>query len=136
MYPFLDILLTVAHLTVIGMNLLGWIWQKTRKLHLVCVLLTACSWVILGIWYGWGYCFLTDWQWEIKRTLGETDLPNSYIKYAVDQLTGWDTNPDWIDTLTALSFGIVALLSVILNIRDSRKRNKYPSAFENQNAQG
>lgn len=124
MYEFLDVILTLAHVVVIGFNLVGWIWQKTRRLHLLCVILTALSWLLLGIWYGFGYCFLTDWQWQIKRKLGETDMPASFIKYAIDQTTGWATDPFWVDVMTAVGFGIIAILSVILNIQDTRKRRK------------
>lgn len=127
MYQFLDILFTVAHIVVIGFNLIGWIWQKTRRLHLLCVMLTALSWLLLGIWFGLGYCFLTDWQWQIKRKLGETDLPTSFIKYAVDQTTAWSTDPFWINIITAVSFVVVAVLSLILNIQDRRKRRKLQS---------
>lgn len=124
MLQFLDIILTLAHIVLIGFNLLGWIWQKTRRLHLLCVFLTALSWFVLGIWYGFGYCFLTDWQWQIKRKLGETDLPDSFIKYAADHITGLDIAPSLVDMATVISFGAVAVLSVVLNIRDWRRRRK------------
>lgn len=124
MYQILDIIFTLIHVVVIGFNLVGWIWKKTRRFHLLSIILTTLSWVLLGIWYGFGYCFLTDWQWQIKRKLGETDLPASFIKYAVDHTTGWAIDSFWIDMMTALSFGIVAILSVILNIRDRYDRRK------------
>lgn len=124
MHTFLDILFTLAHLVVTGFNMVGWIWYKTRRLHLFCVILTALSWLLLGIWYGFGYCFLTDWQWQIKREMGATDLPDSFIKYAADQVTGLDFDPLWVDMLTAVSFGAVALLSIILNIRDRQMRKR------------
>lgn len=124
MYHILDIIFTLTHVVVIGFNLVGWIWKKTRRLHLLSIILTTLSWGLLGIWYGFGYCFLTDWQWQIKRKLGETDLPASFIQYAIDHTTGWATDSFWIDMMTALSFGIVAILSVILNIRDRYDRRK------------
>lgn len=88
MYLFLDWFFTALHLIIIGFNLVGWIWRKTRALHFVFVLLTAGSWLILGIWFGLGYCPITDWQWQLKEKLGETNLPNSFIKYFVDKVTG------------------------------------------------
>ncbi|WP_276134556.1 DUF2784 domain-containing protein [Polluticoccus soli] len=115
MLQFFDILLTVVHLLVIGFNLLGWIWPKTRRAHLVCVLLTAGSWLVLGIWFGWGYCPITDWQWDVKTKLGETNLPNSFIKYYADKLTGKDFDAGFIDTVTAVSFAIAGLLSLYFN---------------------
>lgn len=122
MLQLLDLIFTLAHVVIIAFNLLGWIWYKTRRLHLLCVLLTALSWFLLGIWYGFGYCFLTDWQWQIKRRLGETDLPASFIKYAADQVTGFNTDPILIDWITVVSFGAVAVLSITLNIRDKRRK--------------
>ncbi len=118
----LDIFYTLLHLLIIGFNLFGWIWPATRRLHLYGVLLTAASWLILGMWYGIGYCPITDWQWQVKAQLGEQPLPNSFIKYMVDKLTGNDTDPAMIDTVTAISFAVVFLLAIRLNITGNRKR--------------
>lgn len=115
MYTILDWFFTLLHLIIIGFNLLGWIWKKTRKLHFIFVLLTAGSWLILGIWFGLGYCPITDWQWQVKERLGETNLPNSFIKYLADGITGSDISTNIIDTVTALSFAIAVFLSVYLN---------------------
>lgn len=117
MLVFLDIALTIAHLLLIGFNLMGWIWVKTRKLHLITVLLTAGSWLILGLWYGLGYCPITDWQWKVKEKLGESNLPNSFIKYYGDKVTGSNIDAAFIDTVTAVSFAVVALLSLFLNFK-------------------
>ncbi|QNL49045.1 DUF2784 domain-containing protein [Olivibacter sp. SDN3] len=122
MYVLLDLLLTLLHLVIIGFNLLGWIWRATRKLHFYVILATAFSWLVLGIWFGIGYCPITDWQWQVKKELGEKDLPNSFIKYIVDKLTGLNSDADWIDTITAISFAIVTLLSIYLKF--FHKRNK------------
>lgn len=115
MYQLFDFLFTVLHLLIIGFNLLGWIWPSTRKLHFIVVLLTAGSWLILGIWYGLGYCPITDWQWQIKERLGETNLPNSFVKYFADKITGQNLSANFIDAATAISFAAAAVLSVYLN---------------------
>jgi hypothetical protein len=109
----LDILLTLFHLVIIGFNLFGWIWKP--KLHLVLVLLTAGCWFILGIWFGWGYCPITDWEWQIKEKLGEQNLPNSFIKYYADKISGQSVDPSLIDTLTAVCFFIAAIITVYIN---------------------
>jgi uncharacterized protein DUF2784 len=111
----LDFLLSIVHLVLIGFNLLGWIWPQTRKAHLITIVATAASWFILGIWYGMGYCPVTDWQWDVKEKLGETNLPNSFIKYFADKVTGNDLSPSLIDTITVIFFVIAALLSVYVN---------------------
>ncbi|RYY07148.1 MAG: DUF2784 domain-containing protein [Sphingobacteriaceae bacterium] len=110
-----DFLFTVLHLTIIGFNLFGWIWKPARKLHLVLILLTAVSWFGLGFWFGLGYCPITDWQWQVKEKLGEHNLPNSFIKYYADQITGISVRASLIDVLTALSFFLAAALSVYVN---------------------
>ncbi|HEY0898697.1 MAG TPA: DUF2784 domain-containing protein [Sphingobacteriaceae bacterium] len=121
MLQFLDVFFTVLHLLIIGFNLFGWIWKGTRKWHLVAVMITAASWFILGIWYGMGYCPITDWQWQVKERLGETDLPASFIKYALDQLTGSDINAATIDSLTAIGFAGAAAMGVYVNFWKKKK---------------
>jgi hypothetical protein len=39
----LDVFLTFLHLLIIGFNLFGWIWKKTRKWHFILVVVTAAS---------------------------------------------------------------------------------------------
>ena len=117
----LDYFLTSLHLLIIGLNLLGWIWPATRRLHFWCVLLTAASWLGLGIWFGIGYCPITDWQWQVKSKLGETDLPNSFIKYWIDRLADIDADPVTIDVVTAIAFALVFLLAVYHNIFKKRE---------------
>src|SRR5690606_37954630 len=119
-----DFLFTLLHLAIIGFNLLGWIWRRTRKLHFIVVLLTAGSWFILGIWFGLGYCPITDWQWQLKERMGETNLPNSFIKYYVDNLIGLDSSSDFIDAITAIGFAFAAVLSVYFNFIRKNKIGK------------
>ncbi|MBS1525637.1 MAG: DUF2784 domain-containing protein [Bacteroidetes bacterium] len=119
-----DILLTLLHLAIISFNLFGWIWKRTRRLHLVCVLLTAACWFILGIWYGWGYCPVTDLEWHIKEKLGEHNLPDSFIKYFADKISGTSVSTSLVDTVTAVAFFTAAALSVYVNFfRQTRRRN-------------
>ena len=122
MLKFLDILLTFTHFAIIGFNLFGWIWQKSRKAHLITVAATAFSWFILGIWFGWGYCPITHWQWNVKKQLGETNLPNSFIKYYADKISGEDIDPNIVDTTTLIVFLTVIVLTVILNLLSRRMK--------------
>ena len=57
-YTFLNIFFFVFHTVFTLFNMGGWAFPKTRKLHLITLSLTAFSWFILGIWYGWGFCFV------------------------------------------------------------------------------
>jgi len=116
----LDLLLTLFHFVIIGFNLLGWIWKRTRKLHFIVVCATAACWFILGIWFGIGYCPITDWDWQIKEKLGEHDLPNSFIKYYADMIAGHLVNATLIDALTAGGFFIAVILAVYFNLIQKR----------------
>ncbi|MCK0189206.1 DUF2784 family protein [Arenibacter sp. F20364] len=84
-----NIFFFVFHSALIIFNLFGWMFARTRKLNFMTLLLTFGSWVVLGIWKGWGYCFLTDWHYEVLERLGEQNLPRSYIAFLVEEITGW-----------------------------------------------
>ena len=117
-YQILDYFFVIFHFSLILFNLAGWIWQKTRKLHLYVISATIFSWIGLGFFYGWGYCPCTDWHWQVKRELGVTGLPASYIKYYLDQVFGYSWDPSTVDILVAV-LGIGAfLISIFLNYRD------------------
>jgi Protein of Unknown function (DUF2784) len=122
MLSFLNIFFTIAHLALTVFNLIGWIWKRTRKLHLITLIVTAFWWLVPGIWYGWGYCPLTDWHWQVKEKLGETNLPNSFIKYFADKITGRDINPSLVDnvTLGCLVFAVVASVYVNFFLKNKK----------------
>lgn len=118
MYPFLDCFFSIFHGIFVLFNLTGWAWKKTRRLHLITIGLTVMSWFGLGIFYGWGYCPCTDWHWEVKHKLGETGLPDSYVKYYVDKLTGFTWDSLAVDA-AVLILGLSAFaVSCGLNLRD------------------
>jgi len=98
----------VFHTVLIVFNLFGWIYSSTRKLHLFTLTVTLFSWVVLGIWKGFGYCFLTDWHYAILRQLGKTNLPNSYISFLAETFSGWRPNSQLVEILT-LIFTLLAL---------------------------
>ncbi len=118
---FLDNFFTIFHTLFAIFNVFGWIWTKTRKINLLLLLLTAFSWIILGIWYGIGYCPLTEYHWQVRYRLGYHDMPYSYIKFLLDIWTGLDWNPMVVDTITALLFSSALFISVFLNFKDWRK---------------
>ncbi len=124
MYKFLDIFFVVFHTTLILFNLFGWIWKKTRLANFITLVLTAASWFILGIFYGIGYCPLTDWHFNILRKLGEHGLPGSYIKYLVDRLTGLDINSQLVDIATVAGLFLALALSVYTNFFFSKNKKR------------
>src|SRR5215213_6174706 len=112
MLRLLDIILTLAHLALIFFNLFAWIFPRLRRTHLITVAATAGSWFILGIWFGTGYCPITDWQWRVKEKLGETNLPASFVKYMADKLTGQNFEPAFIDGITLGCFVMAIILAI------------------------
>ena len=116
MLKFLDYFFLVFHFILILFNLFGWIWKSTRRLNLITLLLTGGSWFILGIFYGFGYCPFTDWHFRVLQKLGHHNLPNSYIKYITDRLTGLDFNAELVDTVTLVLFLLALVISIYLNI--------------------
>jgi len=117
-----DLFFLIFHTVLTLFNLTGWIWKKTRRINLITLLLTGGSWFILGLFYGIGYCPLTEWHFQILRKLGESNLPYSYIDYLIERLTGIDFNAQLVDTATGVGFFLALLISVYLNIRDYRKQ--------------
>lgn len=124
MLIFLDYFFLIFHTSLSLFNVLGWIWQKTRRYNLALLLLTGSSWVFLGIFYGFGYCPLTDWHWHVLHELGRHDLPASYITYLLERLTGADLPGQHVDMAVAGSFAAALALSAWLNIRDYRRTNR------------
>ena len=117
----LDVFFFVFHSGLVLFNLFGWIWKRTRKWNLATILLTAGSWFVLGIWYGWGYCPCTDWHWQVREALGHTHLPGSYMKFLADTLTGMNWDAKLVDTLTIVGLFAALAGSLALNTRDYLK---------------
>lgn len=121
MYELLNVGFITFHTVLILFNLLGWIWKSTRPWNLVTLLLTGFSWFFLGIWYGFGYCPCTDWHWQVRRELGYTDMPDSYIKFLIELLTGLDVNAALVDMATVVLFFLALIISSYVNYRDFEK---------------
>ena len=122
-YRILDVSFIVFHGGLTLFNLVGWIWKKTRCLHLITVGLTIRSWFGLGMFDGWGSCPCTEWHWQVKYKLGETDLPYSYVKYYMDKIAGVSWNPFWVDA-SVVFLGLFAFcLSCWLNWKDNKTQH-------------
>jgi hypothetical protein len=120
MLQFLNSFFFVFHTVFTLFNITGWGFRKTRRLNLVTLLLTAFSWFVLGIWYGWGYCFCTDWHWQVREKLGYHDQRQSYIQFLVYKLTGKLFNEELVNYTTLIVFLLSLALSILLNVRDSK----------------
>ncbi|MGE3801807.1 MAG: DUF2784 domain-containing protein [Candidatus Kapaibacterium sp.] len=133
MYSFLDIILFTFHAALVAFNLFGWLPKRTRPAHLYTILLTLASWSLLGLFCGFGYCPLTDYHWDVKRQLGETNLPTSCIEYYLDRLTPFDWDASVVDPLV-LTLTLTALTgSLLLNWNDWKKRREERFTSKNGN---
>lgn len=121
-YQILDYFFLFFHTVFTLFNLVGWIWKKTRRANLVTLLLTALAWFGLGIFYGIGYCPLTDWHWEVLGKLGRHDLPYSYITYIVQRLTGITPDSGLVEICTTAGFFTALIMSVYTNFSGREKR--------------
>ncbi|WP_194775004.1 DUF2784 domain-containing protein [Pararhodonellum marinum] len=110
-----DIFFVVFHSVLVLFNLFAWIWRPLRKWHLWTIGLTLGSWVVLGYWYGWGYCPLTDWHWDILREKGVKNLPNSYISYLLQRLLGLHLPDQTVDILTVGTTLTALVASIWIN---------------------
>lgn len=111
------------HSGLILFNLFGWLHPRWRRLNLVALLLTFGSWIILGYWKGWGYCFLTDWHYRVLRKLGETNLASSYIAFLIKKLTGQSLNNQLVDYATVILAVLALICSIWANLRKTGQKN-------------
>ncbi len=118
MYEIINIFFLVFHAVLILFNLFGWIWKITRKANLIILGLTGASWTFLGIFYGWGYCPLTDWHYQVLYKLGKTDLPTSYIQYLLEQFFNLHPSQSTTDTWTLILFLLALVCSLFFNFRN------------------
>lgn len=121
MYLFLDRFFFIFHSAWILFAVTGWIPRRTRRLNLAALLLTAFSWFGLGLFYGFGYCLCTDWHWQVRRELGDHDLPRSYMKFLADTLLGVDVTAHVVDAITVGGFFAALAASIYLNWCSSRE---------------
>lgn len=118
----LNVFFLVFHSAWTLFNCIGWIFPRTRKWNLITLIITGCSWFILGIWYGWGYCWCTDMHWEVRKEMGVADPEHSYIAFLIRLVTGLKLPSGIVDTMTAVVFFSCLFLSLFLFIRDRKKQ--------------
>lgn len=118
---FLDVFFVIFHTSLIVFNLLGWIFKTTRKINLIILLLTGISWFVLGLKFGIGYCPFTDFHWKVLHKLGHQNLPNSYIEYLLERITGINFKAGIIDPIVLIGFFVAITISIFLNLKDFSK---------------
>jgi hypothetical protein len=123
-YHFLDIFFVVFHLVVIVFNLFGWIFRPLRKWNLALLTLTGLSWLVLGFFYGYGYCPLTDWHWNVLAHLGNPPVETSYTQYLVNRTFGLEVTSRMADQATLVCYLAALALSAWVNIKDLIRKQK------------
>lgn len=67
----------------------------------------------MGYWFGWGYCFLTDVHWDIKRALGEENLPASFVSYIFHDYVDWYPPASFVNQLVGGGFAVIFVIVMI-----------------------
>jgi len=121
-YIVLNYFFFFFHTSLIFFNSFGWVFPKFRKWNLISLLLTAFSWFVLGIWFGWGFCFCTDWHWKVRWNLGYQDMSSSYIHFLILKFTGINFSEGLVNNVTAIVFFSSLIISLWINIRDYKRK--------------
>ncbi len=118
----LDWTLFLSHVCLIIFNMVGWIWRRTRVLHLVTMGLTTFSWFVLGAIYGWGYCFCTDYHADILRQLGHPDANATFIQLLFTRLFRISLSQSVADNLAVAVFALILIATVFVWTREWYRR--------------
>ena len=113
----IDIFFFVFHTSFILFNIFGWIVPKWRFANFITLSITAFSWFILGIWYGWGYCFCADWHFWVRDQLNYQNMDSSYIHFLILKFTSLDIAPNRVEIFTVIIFFTAYIISTYLNIK-------------------
>lgn len=113
----LNIAFFVLHTLLMAFNLTGWIWPRTRKLHLATMAATLFSWIGMGAWRGWGYCLCTDWHFQIRRQLGIHGHESSYTQLLFHQIPSVQVSRQLADAITVAGVVLILLAMTVVWLR-------------------
>lgn len=118
---FLNLAFFAIHNLLIVFNMFGWISHRTRKWHLLSMGATLFSWLVMGAWYGWGYCLCTDWHFKIRRQLGIHQGETSYTELLFNQIPGVAVSRQTADTVTVAVLLLILVATSVVWFFDCRK---------------
>ncbi len=124
MLSILNIAFFVGHNLWIAFNLTGWIWPCTRKWHLATLGATLFSWLVMGIWRGWGYCLCADWHFQVRRRLGIYGGESSYTELLFNQLPGVTVSRHFADIVTVGGLALILIATAKVWRREARQNSK------------
>ncbi len=132
----LDVFFLLFHSLWILLVVLGWIWSRTRQYSLAALGLTAISWFGFGYWRGWGYCICTDWHWQVRRSLGELNLPPNYIGFLIREGTGLELPDPVLEPVIVGAFLTSVAGGVGLSLRDRSRASATEAGAFNPEREG
>lgn len=121
----IDVLFFVFHTGLILFNLCGWILSQTRRLHFLCIAATLFSWVVMGAFYGFGYCLCTDLHFQVRRSLGIPVFGHTYLQLLAKVVLGFNLSQTASNLLAGggLLFILAAMLAVWIRQRWQGKQS-------------
>ena len=117
----LDLAMNMIHITIIMINAFGWIFEKTRKLSVFMILITIFCWTILGVFFGLGYCPLTQMHADYLYNNYQYLLPFSYIDYIFITNFGFKVSTKFLSLCSIL---VVFLSLYLSNLKLKSLTNK------------
>ena len=99
----MNALMHFAHLSFVIFCMIGWLLPY-QWLYLAAMVGVLLSWFGLGIFFGFGYCFLTAIHWRIRRRLGIVDRTDSYVEWLVNRIGVYSFSKNTINQLTMILF--------------------------------
>ena len=117
MLHFLNIAFFVVHNLLLVFNLLGWIWPRTRRMHLFALGATLFSWLVIGAWCGWGYCLCADWHFQVRRQLNIHGGESNHTQMLFHQILGLSVTPSFADMVSAGALIMVLIATAVVWVR-------------------
>jgi hypothetical protein len=122
---FLHWFLTAFHIVLMLYNVFGGFFRRWWVLHWLTIHLTLFSWLGLGLWYGWGYCVLTDWHWKIREQIGDIPRYGSFLAYLFFDLLGLPPFPETYVDLIAIAGLTIGFLQAEWNLLCWLRKKRY-----------
>ena len=116
-YRLIDGLFHSVHIFIILFVATGWIFSALLPYHLALISLTLACWFILGIWFGFGYCPISDWHWKFKGAVGEGRPDGSYIYVVLQRFSQRKLNAAVVDKVVLIGTLAIMGISLFLNLR-------------------
>jgi Protein of Unknown function (DUF2784) len=101
------------HIAIIVFVAIGWLIPVLQLPHLFLIASTLVCWFVLGFWFGFGYCPITDWHWKIKDKWGEGRPQTSYIHSGLEFLLGKSLSTRNVDLSVGTGTVVIAVIAVI-----------------------